>query len=172
MKKTLSLLVLFFLLFSQNNAFAIVCKNTDTVLQSSAIAPVITQNAPKSSFWQRQMRRILTIKQSFENIQKEEKKESQGDKLADIGLKCMGTGVALSILPILIFRSSFLGSFNILFAILSKLAPIAILVGLILIIVALTSNDLTPEGKKKAKIALGLLGVLLLGYLILLAIFL
>lgn len=121
----------------QNEAFAIIYKTTDNAF-------VVAPHKQKPTLIQKYMAKKIGIKQDTIN-HNQLLEESQGDKLAAISLGSVIGGVVLSIIMILS------GGEGLIAAILILTGAIALLVGLILAIVALTSKDLTPQGKKRAK---------------------
>lgn len=140
MKLLQSICLVFCFLTLQNEAFAIIHKNTDNIFSSQKTALI-----KKPTLLQRYIAKRIGIKQDTTINQNALTEQSQGDKLANISLGSTIGGVALTTIMTLS------GGEGLIAAILILTGAIALLVGLILAIVALTSKDLTPQGKKRAK---------------------
>jgi hypothetical protein len=158
--KFLTLLLVFFFSFSlPNTALAIVYKNTDNVS-----SPALT-TVKKPNFMQKWALKHLAQKLDTTKVYQKAAVETQGDKLANIGFSSSLAGIASLLL---LFLMALNRSFNsgLFVALLGYLGFIAILVGLIISIIALTANDITPPGKVKAGWGVGLIGIFLLLFVI------
>lgn len=138
MKLLLPICLIGFFLAFPNEAFAIIHKTTDNAF-------VVTLHKKKPTLIQKYMAKRIGIKQDTTINQNALTEESQGDKLAAISLGSVIGGVVLTALMVLT------GGEGLIAGILMLIGAVALLVGLILAIVALTSKDITPQGKKRAK---------------------
>ena len=158
--KLFNIIVFFvFLIGTQNTAFAIVVHNNDPVQMTnqSANTPVVKEKKP--NFAER-----FVAKKMAKMFKDDKNAISTGDKLATYGFWGILGSIILSSIGSLASGTSGLPTA------LSTIISLVSLTGLILCIVALTRDDLTPKGRKMAKWGVGIfLALLLLALLIILS---
>ncbi len=156
MKVFSTIMLTLFLFCTQNTAFAIVVHSNDPVQMTNQTANMPVAKQKKPNFAER-----FVAKKMAKMFADDKSGLSQGDKLATFGFWGVIGSVILSTIGSLAAGASGVP------AVFSTIIGLALLAGLIICIVALTRDDLSPKGKKMAKWGVGIFLTLLLIALIL-----